>query len=68
MNRLFLLTMFGFFLLVSCGKEKSNTDQDFSTPSASETAAEPDLGPGGSAHYVDMLKLHPQLAPGEITQ
>lgn len=38
MNRLFLLTMFGFFLLVSCGKEKSNTDQDFSAPAPAEQA------------------------------
>ncbi|MCP2028426.1 mono/diheme cytochrome c family protein [Flavobacterium sp. HSC-32F16] len=42
MKKLFLATMFALFLFVSCGKEKSNTDQDFSTPSATETAAEPD--------------------------
>lgn len=40
MNRLFLATMFGLLLLCSCKKEKSNTDQDFSTPSASEKTAE----------------------------
>lgn len=40
MNRLFLAAMFGLFLFVSCGKEKSNTDQDFSTPSAAEKTAE----------------------------
>ena len=39
MNKLFLLTMFGF-LLVSCGKEKSNTDQDFSTPTSAEKTAD----------------------------
>lgn len=32
--------MFGSFLLVSCGKEKSNTDQDFSTPTATEKTAD----------------------------
>lgn len=39
MNKLFLLTMFGF-LLISCGKEKSNTDQDFSTPAPAEKTAD----------------------------
>lgn len=42
MNKL-LATLFGVFLFVSCGKEKSNTDQDFSTPpSAAEKTAEPE--------------------------
>jgi len=40
MNKLFLLTMFGFILLTSCGKEKSNTDQDFSTPAPAEKIAD----------------------------
>ncbi|WDF65848.1 c-type cytochrome [Flavobacterium sp. KACC 22763] len=40
MNKLFLLTMFGFALLTSCGKEKSNTDQDFSTPAPAEKTAD----------------------------
>lgn len=40
MNKLFLLTMFGFFLMASCGKEKSNSDQDFSTPAPSEKTAD----------------------------
>lgn len=40
MNRLFLATMFGLLLLCSCKNEKSNTDQDFSTPSAHEKTAE----------------------------
>ncbi|MFD2942396.1 c-type cytochrome [Flavobacterium notoginsengisoli] len=40
MNRLFLVTMFGFFLMLSCGKEKSNSDQDFSTPAPTEKTAD----------------------------
>lgn len=34
--------MFGFFMFVSCGKEKSNTDQDFSAPAPTEKTAEAD--------------------------
>lgn len=40
MNKLFVLTIFGFFLFVSCGKDKSNTDQDFSTPATTEKSVE----------------------------
>lgn len=40
MNKLFVLTLFGFFLLMSCGKEKSNTEQDFSTPAPAEKTAD----------------------------
>lgn len=40
MNKLFLVTVFGVLLLTSCGKQKSNTDQDFSTPAPAEKTAE----------------------------
>lgn len=40
MNKLFLVTVFGVLLLTSCGKQKSNTDQDFSTPTPAEKTAE----------------------------
>ena len=32
--------MFGFFLFVSCGKDKSKTEEDFSTPTPTEKTAE----------------------------
>jgi len=40
MNKLFLVTVFGVLLLTSCGKQKSNTEQDFSTPAPAEKTAE----------------------------
>lgn len=39
MNRLFLLLL-GFFLLTSCGKEKSKSDEDFSTSPETEKTAD----------------------------
>lgn len=40
MNKLFGLTLFGFFLIISCGKEKSATEQNFSTPDPAEKTAD----------------------------
>jgi len=41
MNKLFLLLL-GFFLFASCGKDKSKSGEDFSAPSSTEQAAEPE--------------------------
>jgi mono/diheme cytochrome c family protein len=40
MNKLFVLALFGFFFFLSCGKEKSNTNQDFSPPTQEEKTAD----------------------------